>query len=330
MPEYIATAEANANFALVKYWGKKNGQLNLPAVGSISLTVSELSTCTRVRFAENLTHDSLTLDGVAVTDDRLHRVSRFLDLVREHADCTSFADVISTNTFPTGAGLASSASGFAALAASACRALGLDLSLQGLSVLARRGSGSAARSIFGGFVEMFPGTCVDGTDAFASPLVDPSHWPLSVLVVITDASRKPLESTAAMGRSRETSPYYRAWCDTQQDDLTVARQAIQDRDFDTLAAVAEYNCMKMHAVTMTSRPCIQYWNGTTLAVMQAVRELRADGIPAFFTVDAGPQVKVLTQPRYRDAVKDRIQLLAGVVDTIESEPGPGVRFREAM
>ena len=171
-----ATARARTNIALVKYWGKADAALNIPAVGSISVTLGDLWSDTEVIFAASAVKDRLELDG-AQDPAQTERVSRFLDLVRAAAGASHRARVVSRNNFPTGAGLASSASGFAALAAAACRALGLELSPRELSILARRGSGSAARSIFGGFVEMRRGAAADGSDAFAEPLAPPSHWP---------------------------------------------------------------------------------------------------------------------------------------------------------
>src|SRR5262245_24897353 len=176
-----ASARAYANFALIKYWGKADARLNVPAVGSISITLDSLWSDTDVEFDEALAADELELDG-ARRSDQLAKVSACLDLVRERAGVQTRARVVSRNNFPTGAGLASSASGFAALVKAAAGALGLDISARELSILARRGSGSAARSVFGGFVEMHVGTAADGSDSFAEPLLDAAAWPLEVAI----------------------------------------------------------------------------------------------------------------------------------------------------
>lgn len=329
MPDHIATAEANANFALVKYWGKRDDQRNLPAVGSISLTVTGLCTRTTVCFREDLDTDILQMEGVAVRDHRLYRVTRFLDMIRERSGRSAAAKIDTSNNFPTGAGLASSASGFAALALASCHASGLSLTESQLSELARRGSGSAARSMFGGYVEMHRGNAPDGSDAVAEQLFGPDHWPLVVMVVVTDTGPKSMGSTRAMELSRDTSPFYRSWVAGQSQDLVSARQAIRDRDFELLADISEHSCLKMHGVMMASRPPVLYWNAVTNTLVHCIRELRTSGVPVFFTIDAGPQVKVVTVPAYRDRVHAAVRSIPGVRQVLETKPGPGARIVEA-
>ncbi|MCB0292972.1 MAG: diphosphomevalonate decarboxylase, partial [Calditrichaeota bacterium] len=188
------TALAHANIALVKYWGKRDAALNLPAVGSISMTLEALSTHTSVDFRDDLPGDMLILNGRPAAVKQEQRVGAFLDLFRREAGITAAAEVVSENNFPTGAGLASSASGFAALALAAGAAAGLPLSPTRLSELARRGSGSAARSIYGGFVEMKAGERSDGTDAVAVQLQNAAYWPLAMLILITSEQEKELGS----------------------------------------------------------------------------------------------------------------------------------------
>jgi diphosphomevalonate decarboxylase len=216
-----ASARARANFALVKYWGKADARLNVPAVGSISITLDALWSDTDVEFDERLDADELSLDGQRRAD-QLAKVSACLDLLREHAGIRTRARVTSANNFPTGAGLASSASGFAALVTAAAGALGLKLAPRDLSVLARRGSGSAARSVFGGFVEMHAGRAPDGADSFAEPLLRADEWPLEVAIAITAKGEKEVGSRSGMERSADSSPYYAAWVATQSDDLRAA------------------------------------------------------------------------------------------------------------
>ena len=224
----------------------------------------------------------------------------------------------------TGAGLASSASGFAALTAAATRALGLDLTERELSLLARRGSGSAARSIYGGYVEMHAGSAADGSDSYSEPLLDANAWPLTVVIAITGRGEKAVGSRAGMAASAATSPYYPAWVATSAADLDLGRSAILEKDFAALARVAEHSCLKMHAAAMANDPPLFYWNPATLACLQAITELQADGRPVFFTIDAGPQVKAVCTPDVASTVVTALRGVPGVVDVIESGLGPGL------
>ena len=285
-----AAVKARANIALIKYWGKAESELNIPAVGSISITLKELWSETRVEFDNALPGDTLLLDGES-RPDQLERVTKCLDVLRARAGCDDSARVVSSNNFPTGAGLASSASGFAALAASAASALGLELPPRELSVIARQGSGSAARSIFGGFAEMHAGSAADGNDSFAEPLLAAEAWPLEVVIAITERGEKAVGSRAGMGQSAATSPFYGAWVQSSDADLDAGRQAILDRNFGALAEVSEHSCLKMHATAMAARPPLIYWNAATVACLHAIRELRESGLAVFFTIDAGPQAE---------------------------------------
>jgi len=318
-----ATARAHSNIALIKYWGKRDAELNTPAVGSISLTLDALSTDTRVSFRSELKQDEFWL---AETRTDAIRVSKLLDIVRDSAGLASRAVVESTNNFPTAAGLASSASGFAALAVAASAAAGLSLDTRELSILARRGSGSAARSLFGGIVELHAGNRPDGLDSFAEPVLAPDVWPLTVVIAITELGQKSVNSTTGMGGSALTSPFYPAWVETGEDDLAAMRLAIASRDFEQLGQLAEYSCLKMHGLMMSTRPALLYWNAGTMAAMQAVLELRTSGIPVYFTIDAGPQVKALCLPEHARTVADALGRVIGVHETRTSALGGGARL----
>jgi diphosphomevalonate decarboxylase len=324
-PPHEATAQAQPNIALVKYWGKRDVPLNLPAVGSLSITLDTLWTRTRVRFDASLTADRVRLNGKS-DDKEARRVSECLDLLRSRAGTSLHAEVDSENNFPTGAGLASSASGFAALVVAAAKALDLDLPAAELSALARRGSGSAARSIFGGFVEWSRGERSDGSDSIAKPILAADIWPLAVVVAVTSTAQKSVGSTEGMNRTRDTSPYYDAWVNTAEADLAEARTAVLAKDFDKLAAVAEYSCLKMHALALAARPGLLYWNGATVEAMHAVRRLRAEGVPVFFTVDAGPQVKAVCLPEAAARVRDVLATVPGVLRLHETGLGGGARL----
>ncbi|HEY5667026.1 MAG TPA: diphosphomevalonate decarboxylase [Gammaproteobacteria bacterium] len=320
-----AKCRARSNIALVKYWGKANAELNTPAVGSISVTLDGLWTETEIRFDPSLAADRLVLDGKERAD-QLARVSRCLDLVRAAADTALRAEVVSANNFPTGAGLASSASGFAALVGAATAALGIDLPPRELSILARRGSGSAARSIFGGFVEMHKGKAADGSDSYAEPLAPAGAWPLKILVAITAKAEKAVGSGPGMAMSAESSPYYGEWVGTHPADLDTARTAIAARDFDALANVSESSCLKMHAAAMSTTPPLIYWNGATVDCLNRIRQLRAAGVPVFFTIDAGPQVKAICESAAEAEVCAALESTAGVRDVIVTDLGPGLEL----
>ncbi|RDS79478.1 diphosphomevalonate decarboxylase [Dyella monticola] len=319
-----AASQAQPNIALVKYWGKRDAALNLPVVGSISITLESLWTRTDVRFVPGHKEDRVSLNGRS-DEAEGKRIKACLNLLRERAGVDYGAEVASRNNFPTAAGLASSASGFAALVHAGARALGLDLSLAEQSVLARRCSGSAARSLFGGYVEWAHGTLADGTDSVARPLLDAEAWPLRVAVAITSTAAKQVGSTEGMRRTAETSPYQSAWIDTQETDLGVARDAIRERDFDALARIAEYSCLKMHALALAAQPGLLYWNGATVECMHRVRALRQQGVPVFFTVDAGPQVKAVCAPSAIEQVKAALRDVAGVLDVLDTALGEGAR-----
>jgi diphosphomevalonate decarboxylase len=318
-------ARARANIALLKYWGKADSDLNIPAIGSISMTLDSLWSETEVEFDAGLGSDSLLLDGDS-RPEQLERVSLFLDLLRKRAGVTTRARVVSDNNFPTGAGLASSASGFAALAAAAAQALKLDVSTRDLSIVARQGSGSAARSIFGGYVEMHAGTVADGLDSFAEPLLSAEAWPLEVVVAVTERGEKAVGSRVGMASSVSTSPYYTVWVATSEIDLGAGRDAILAQDFDALAEIAEHSCLKMHAAAMANKPPLVYWNPATVGCLQTVKELRAAGEPVFFTIDAGPQLKAICEPGARSGVVDALREVPGVLDVVVSGLGPGVEL----
>ena len=318
-----ATARACANIALVKYWGKRDARLNLPAAGSLSLTLDALVTETTVAFDPILVADELLLDGVAAQATEIARTSEFLDLVRALAGTSTRARVTSANHFPTASGLASSASGYAALALAATTAAGVGLTTRELSVLARRGSGSAARSLFGGFARMHAGERADGTDAYAEPLESPlTSRVRMVIAVVGGGVAKAFGSRDAMEHCAETSPLYAAWVALVPADLAVARAALVAGDLATLGELAEANALAMHATAMAARPAVIYWQPTTLALLAAVRGLRSAGVAAWATMDAGPHVKVLTTATDAPVVVEALRAVDGVTAITTSAAGP--------
>jgi diphosphomevalonate decarboxylase len=321
-----ATAQARTNIALVKYWGKRDSSLNLPAAGSLSITLDALWTRTEVDFDRTLDRDVLSLND-APDAPALARVSACLDILRRQAGTHCYGHVQTNNNFPTAAGLASSASGFAALVMAAAAALDLPLERRALSALARRGSGSAARSLFGGFVMMHAGSRIDGSDAYADPLLAADAWPLSVVIAVTTQKAKAVGSAAGMERSRVTSPFHAVWIASVDEDLAAARAAVAARDFEALARVSEHSCLKMHAVMLSSQPALVYWTAATLACIHRIRALREEeGVDVFFTIDAGPQVKAVCLPQDASRVAAALAAVPGVEDVLTSGLGAGAEL----
>ncbi len=325
MPVDRIRASARPNIALVKYWGKRAQPLNLPAVPSLSITLDSLETATTVRCAARLTQDQFTLDGQP-DPAAAARVTPFVDLFRQLAGTDLRVAIDSANNFPTAAGLASSASGFAALAVALDATFELGLDARRLSQLARQGSGSAARSIFGGYVEMRCGTRDDGEDAVARPLADADDWPLEVVIALTSLARKSVGSTDGMVHTATTSPYYAAWIDTAAHDMEDARVAIAARDFAALARVSERSCLKMHALALAADRGLLYWNARTGSCMKAIRALRDGGCDVFFTIDAGPQVKAVCSPTDADRVAAALADIDGVQSVLRTGLGSGARI----
>ncbi len=303
-----ATAQAHPNLALIKYWGNREDSLRLPSNGSISMNLAGLETRTTVTWEEGraMSGDTLTLNGSPVTRPGLERVSAFLDLVRERAGFDLYAAVASENNFPAGAGIASSASAFAALALAATKAAGLVLNEAELSRLARRGSGSACRSVPGGFVEWAVGA--SEADSFAVSIAPPEHWDLVDVIAILSTTHKPTGSTEGHVLAA-TSPLQAARVKDAPRRLDICRQAILMRDFAALAEITELDSTLMHAVMMTSTPPLFYWQPETLTVIQEVRAARATGLAACTTVDAGPNVHVICE---KSAAAEVVKLVGSI------------------
>jgi diphosphomevalonate decarboxylase len=319
----IIQAEAFANIALIKYWGKMNRAGNYPAVPSLSLTLSGLRTLTTVELREDLLEDEVLLDGEHARLRPRERVIQMLDVVRARTQKTQRARVTSQNEFPTAAGLASSSSGFAALACASNAAFDAKLSVAEQSSLARAASASAARSLYGGFVAFEL-----GADA-AEPLAPPDYWDLVLLVAVTAAGKKPIGSTEAMNGTRDTSPYYPTWVSHAPTLFATAKQAILKRDLACLGEAMEQSTLMMHATMHTARPSIIYENAASLAVIHTVRALRHAGTEAYFTMDAGPHVKVLCRAADAPRVREQLTAVDGVREVLSAKPGQPARILSA-
>jgi diphosphomevalonate decarboxylase len=321
-----ATAKANTNIALIKYWGKRDERLFLPMNSSLSITLDRFYTITTVEFYSNLAHDIFLLNNRPAGEAESNKVFRFLDLVREMAGTSLYAAVDSENKVPTAAGFASSASGFAALAAASAKALKLDLDQRELSMLARQGSGSACRSVYGGYVEWQKGERADGKDSAANQILSEKDWNISILSVFVAAEQKKVSSREGMKHTVETSPFYPGWINTVEKDLERAKVAIGLRDFEMLGKVVEASALKMHATMLGAEPPVLYWQSGTLEVMHHIQNLRSSGILAYFTIDAGPNVKVLCLPEDEEKVYKSLSALPSVQDIYVCHPGPGISY----
>lgn len=317
---------ARPNIALIKYWGKRDEKLNLPAVGSISITLDGISTKTEISLTKDI--DKFYLNEKIDIDEH-SKITPFLDYIREYIQDEVYFEIHSTNNFPTAAGLASSASGYASIAQGINHLLGLNLSNTELSKIARRGSGSAARSIFGGIVEMHKGIQADGSDCYAEQLYHPEYFPLDVIVVITNTEIKKTSSRNGMWISKNTSPYYSNWVNTSDYDINAMKIALREKDFNKIADLSIRSCLKMHSVMMTSNPPLMYWNSTTFEIIKQIEDLFYEQKqPVFFTIDAGPQVKLITIPDYKKHLLKFIKKLDNIQDYYVLELGNGAEIIE--
>ncbi len=318
MSNLTATAVANANIAFIKYWGNRNDQIRLPANGSISMNLGNLFTQTRVEFSPDFSQDTLSINHQSIIGQPLVRVSAFLDFLRNMSDIKYTARVTSSNNFPTGAGIASSAAGFAALALAASSALHLNLDEASLSRLSRRGSGSACRSIPPGFVEWLPGE--DDQSSYAFSIAPPEHWELVDCIAIVESGPKAVGSTEGHA-SAGTSPLQVARVADAPRRLELCKNAIQHKDFDALAAIVEMDSNLMHAVMITSNPPILYWSSTSLELMKAIPTMRRAGLPVCYTLDAGSNVHVLCPAEAAPLVESHLTAFPGVEQVLVSSVG---------
>ncbi|CAN5781633.1 diphosphomevalonate decarboxylase [soil metagenome] len=317
-----ATFRVGSNIAFIKYWGVADPAINLPLNNSISMTLAAAHTTTTVAWdtESQLTVDQITLDGQRLDERSAQRLVRHLDRLRAAAGVDHRAQVVSQNNFPMASGIASSASGFAALTIAGCRALDLDLTDAELSALARLGSGSASRSLFGGFVEWERG--FDHASSVAHQLYPPDYWLLYDIVAVVSGAAKHLSSEGGH-KLAATSPLQNGRIGSLETALPSVRQALAARDLAQLGPILEQDALAMHAVMMTSRPSLLYWQPGTLEILQAVRQWRAeDGLAAYFTIDAGPNVHLMCEAQTVTEVQKRLQALPSVQSIIVSPPGP--------
>lgn len=318
-----ATAIAHPNIAFIKYWGNRDDSLRLPQNGSISMNLAELSTRTMLTFDPSLPRDIFDLNGTRQSGESLQRVSHHLNVIRGLRGVSVHAHIMSENNFPADAGIASSASAFAALTLAAVNALGIEMSEKDLSRLARRGSGSACRSIPGGYVEWYRGNT--DVDSFAVSIAEPEYWDLADCIAIVDTHQKRVGSSLGHTLAK-SSPLQEARVLDADRRIDLCKQAIRNRDFAALAEVIELDSNLLHAIMMTSRPPLFYWQPITLEIMRAVENWRNTGIPAAFTVDAGPNVHVICESSSSEQVRQRLSKMPGVKEVIVAHPGGKARL----
>lgn len=284
---------APTNIALCKYWGKRNVELNIPMTSSLSVALPDKGAMTTLA-AHELDHDTIVLNGAEVPahSEFYKRINQFLDLFRTQKRWHLHIDI--NMNIPVAAGLASSACGFASLVAALNDLFDWQLSLRDLSILSRLGSGSAARSLWSGFVEWHAGIQPDGMDSFAEPLE--VEWPsLCVGILSINEAQKPISSREAMQRTVNSSALYSNWPKKVTQDLVILKQALQVKNFSLLGGTAESNALTMHATMLSSWPPICYFLPATIEAIQKVWHLRSQGLALFFTEDAGPNIKLLFQ-----------------------------------
>lgn len=322
MPYRIATSCSNANIAFVKYWGARVPDLNIPYNDSLSMNLSDATTLTTVHFGD-YPADSLTIDGRLANEAQTVRVSRHLDHLRRLAGVQDRARVVSRNSFPMGTGMASSAAGFAALTVAAAAALGLSLAERELSALARLGSGSACRSVPGGYTLWRAGH--DHASSYAETVAPPEHWALRDVLAVVSDEHKAVGSTQGHRRA-ETSPFLDARLADLPRRLARVQAALAARDMPTLGEELEAEAIALHVLAMTSRPPILYWEPATLEIMRLCPAWRAEEIAVYFTLDAGPNVHLICEARDEAAVVERLRALPAVQRVIVNGPAGPTRL----
>lgn len=317
-----ATAIAHPNIAFIKYWGNADDDLRLPVNSSISMNLDGLETKTTVTWDASLENDTLSLNSKQESGAALERVTNHMNRIRKCLDIPTFAIVESSNNFPTGTGIASSASAFAALTVAAFAAANADISEKELSTIARTGSGSASRSVPAGFVEWYAADTHE--TSFAETVASPDHWDLvDVIAIVSDQHKKT--GSQAGHPTAKTSDLQNARVSGAQNRLDTVRQAIIDRDFPTFADIVELDSNLMHAVMMTSKPALFYWKPVTLTIMELVREWREEGLSVCYTLDAGPNVHCICIRKDAETVRERISKLSGILDIKMASAGGAAR-----
>jgi len=316
-----ATAIAPANIAFIKYWGKKDEELRLPTNGSISMNLSNLLTTTTVEFSSRYKKDEILINN-KIDEKENKRVENFLNKVRQMAKSNLRAKVVSENNFPKSGGLASSASGFAALTVAATASIGLNLSKEELSILARIGSGSACRSIPHGFVEWFEGN--DSQSSFAQSIHPADYWNILDIVVIFQKGDKKITSTDGQ-KLVKTSLFFKERLNNIKNKIENIKELIKQKDFINFGELVEKEALELHAIMLTSDPPILYLQPKSIEIIQAVWQWRSEGLSVYFTIDAGPNIHLICQEKDQKQLVDKLQKIKGIKYIVNS-PTVGTRL----
>lgn len=316
------TAVAPANVGLIKYWGRKDERLRIPLNGSISVNLSNLLTTTTVEFNDELQEDEVTINGKQDTD-KASRVVRHLDLIRKSANVSERAKVVSYNSFPTGTGLSSSSSGFAALTLAATNACGFSLCEKELSIIARQGSGSACRSIPDGFVEWRSG--ITSENSYAVSIYPPDHWEIADIVAVVSEAAKDISSTEGQ-KFVGTSPFFTSRISKIDNKINRLKEILFEKNFPEFGKLIEEEALELHAVMLTSSPSLIYWTPKTLKVMKLVRIWRSEGLPVYFTINTGQDIHLFCEKENVKKVFSLLKELEEVKEIIVNYPSVGAKI----
>lgn len=316
------TAVAPSNIAFTKYWGRKDENLRIPENGSISMNLSNLITTTTVEFSDVYKNDEVIING----EKESTRVSVHLDRIRDLAKIKTRAKVVSKNNFPTGTGLSSSASGFAALTLAASYAADLDLSEKDLSILARLGSGSACRSIPSGFVEWVEGDTNE--TSYAKQIFPANYWNIADVVVVISSEKKDV-ATSVGQKTATSSPFMNLRLSKMKDKNKLLKTLIEKRDFEKFGQLVEAEALELHAIMLTQTPPLIYWRPETIILMKEVQKWRKEGLAAYFTVNTGQDMHIICQQKDAESVAERAKTLSITKDVIINTPCEGTRLVES-
>lgn len=317
------TAWAPVNVALVKYWGKKDTKLRLPANSSIAVCLKKLGTVTTVEYQAGLQEDTVVVDGSVVEGRAYNRVVKHLDRFRKLAKLDLKARVVSKNNFPKAVGLSASSSGFACLTLAASRAAGLDLEERELSRLARLASGSACRSIPNGWVEWEAGN--GHQSSFAKKIYGRNYWDIRILVVLLSQIQKKVSSTDGH-KLAYSSPFFKTRQEILRKNIKRLRGAISDKNFSKFGEIVEDEALSLHAIMLTSKPNLIYWLPETVRVMRAIQEWRNEGLEVYFTINTGQNVFVFCLPKDEKRLVNKLKNLEGVIEVKRDRVGNGARL----
>ena len=324
MRKMKGTAVAPSNIAFIKYWGRKNEELRLPENGSISMNLSNLLTTTTVEFDSSFKEDEVIINGQK-EENQGSRAIKHLDRIRKIAKINSKAKVVTRNNFPTGTGLSSSASGFAALTVAGAKAAGLNLSEKELSILARQGSGSACRSIPDGFVEWLDGDTSD--TSYGVSLHPSNYWDIVDVVAVVSKNKKEVSTTEGQ-KLAASSPFFPIRLERINEKIKLIKKYMQEKNFPAFGELLEAEALELHAIMLTSTPSLIYWLPGTLKVMHAVKKWRREGLQVYFTVNTGQDIHLICRKKDVEKVVKKLEEISDVQKTIVNYPSKGAWIGE--